>query len=611
MSDQNNSDQTIPGEPGIPERSEIPEEYKWDLSKLAASDEEWETGLTRLEERIPKVESFRGSLGKSAASLKICLDYLRETEILDERLGYYAHLRTTEDVGSSAHQERFARYMSVATRLSGAASFFNPELQAVPEDRMQTFLEDPVLKEYRIMLEKILRFKPHVLSPEEERLLAMQAEARQAPEKAFSALTNVDFQFGNIDTPDGPRPLSQSTFSSFMIHRDRQVREKAYTRLYSVYGNHINTLAALYEGSVQYDIYTARVKKHPNARAKALFPDMVPEEVYDNLIAVVHENLPTLHRYYDLRRRLLGLDGLAHWDVYVPVVPEIKTHYTYEEAVDIIIDALAPIGTEYCDTLRSGLTGRWVDRYENRGKRSGAFSAGSYSGHPYILMNYQEDVLRDLFTLAHEGGHSMHSWYSVNNNPFQHYNYTIFEAEVASTFNEQLVGRKLLREATDPQMQAYIINKEVDDFVATIFRQTMFAEFEHISHRMVEEGSPLTVDSIRGTYRKLLKQYFGEKVHLPESADIECLRIPHFYHAFYVYKYATGLSAAVTLARQVAEGGENEREQYLSFLKSGGSRYPLNSLRLAGVDMASPEPVRSAMQIFGEKIDRLTALLDT
>jgi oligoendopeptidase F len=593
----------------ILERSEIPEEYTWDLSKLAASDEEWEKSLAALEERIPEIESFKGSLGASAARLKTFLDYMRDTELLDERIGYYAHLRSAEDVGSSIHQERLARYMNAATRLSAALSFVNPEIQAIPREKMEEFLDDPGLREYRIMLEKILRFKPHVLSPEEERLLALQGETRRTPEKTFSALTNVDFQFGDIDTPEGPRPLSQSTFSSFMINPDRGVRKETYSRLYSVYGDHVHTLASLFEGSVQYDVYSARVRKYSNAREMALFPDKVPGEVYDNLIAVVHENLPVLHRYYELRRRLLGLGTLAHWDVYVPVVSEVHTRYTYEEAVETIIEALAPLGEEYCDTLRSGLMGRWVDRYENRGKRSGAFSAGSYAGDPYILMNYQEEVLRDLFTLAHEGGHSMHSWYSVRNNPFQHYNYTIFEAEVASTFNEQLVGRALLREAKDPKMQAYIVNKEVDDIVATIFRQTMFAEFEDISHRMVEQGSPLTVDSIRSAYRGLLELYFGKKVHLPESADIECLRIPHFYNAFYVYKYATGLSASVALAKRVSEGGKEERDHYLSFLKSGGSRYPLESLRLAGVDMTSPEPIRAAMLVFKEKIDRLETLL--
>ncbi len=592
----------------IPERSEIPAEYRWDLTQLSPSDDQWEQDLLKLEKRIAAFDTYQGSLGRSSAQLKECLDFLNETEMLDERLGYYAHLRTAEDVGSSTHQDRFARYMRIATQLAAATSFIVPELQSIPEPEMEKFLESPELKEYTIMLRKILRFKPHVLSPAEEKLLAMQSEAKQAPRKAFSALTNVDFDFGSIDTPEGSKPLSQSTFSSFLIHPDRSVRQRAYERFYQVYQGHQHALSALYEGSVQQDIYSARIRGYNSTRQKALFPDKVPEEVYDNLIQVVHEYLPILHRYYEFRRKALGLDTLAHWDVYAPVVSEVKTRTTYEEAVDIITDALQPLGAEYCSTLRSGLLGNWVDRYENRGKRSGAFSAGSYSGEPYILMNYKEDVLRDVFTLAHEGGHSMHSWYSVRHNPFQHYNYTIFEAEVASTFNEQLLARKLLAESHEARMKTYIINKLVDDFVATVFRQTMFAEFEHRTHDMVEKGVPLTLDSITSTYRNLLEQYFGPGVHLPDTAGIECLRIPHFYSAFYVYKYATGLSAAVTLSRKVVEGGEADREAYLAFLKSGGSRYPLESLQMAGVDMGSPEPVRTAMEVFSDYLEQLENL---
>jgi oligoendopeptidase F len=589
----------------IPERNEIPDEFKWDLSQLSPSDDQWEQDLLKLEKRIPLFDRYQGSLGGSAGQLKECLDFLKDTEILDERLGYYAHLRTAEDVGSSIHQDRFARYMRIATQFAAATSFIVPELQAIPEQTMEQFLQTPELEEYTIMLRKILRFKPHVLSPAEEKLLALQSEAKQAPRKAFSALTNVDFDFGSIDTPEGAKPLSQSTFSSFLIHPERDVRQRAYERFYEVYRGHQHGLAALYEGSVQQDIYSARIRGYESTRQMALFPDKVPEEVYDNLIQVVHEYLPVLHRYYEIRRKALGLDTLSHWDVYVPVVSEVKTRTSYDEAVDIITDALQPLGEEYCATLRSGLLGTWVDRYENRGKRSGAFSAGSYSGEPYILMNYRDDVLRDVFTLAHEGGHSMHSWYSVRHNPFQHYNYTIFEAEVASTFNEQLLARKLLAESREPRMRTYIINKLVDDFVATVFRQTMFAEFEHRAHDMVEKGVPLTLDSITSTYQNLLEQYFGPGVHLPEATRIECLRIPHFYNAFYVYKYATGLSAAVTLSRKVAEGGEADREAYLSFLKSGGSRYPLESLQMAGVDMGSPEPVRTAMEVFTEYLDQL------
>jgi oligoendopeptidase F len=340
-----------------------------------------------------------------------------------------------------------------------------------------------------------------------------------------------------------------------------------------------------------------------------LFPDNVDASVYDSLISSVKEALPSLHNYYEVRRKELGLKTLNHWDVYAPMVGSIKVSHTYEEAVNLIVKALKPLGSEYTDTLKEGLTKqRWVDRYENKGKRSGAFSSGIYSGLPYILMNYHNDVLRDVFTLAHEGGHSMHSYYSAKNNPFPSYDYTIFEAEVASTFNEQLLAHYLLENSDDKEMKRYILSKQLEDTVATLYRQTMFAEYEHIIHQLGEKGEPLTVDLLRGEYRKLLGEYFGPKVKLGKESDLEGLRIPHFYRAYYVYKYATGISAAVALSQKVLRGGEKERGDYLSFLSSGGSKYPIESLRLAGVDMSSPEPVRDALKTFDSLLESFTAL---
>ncbi len=595
--------------PSIPSRDEIPEEHKWDLSKLCENDEAWERDLSRLKEMVPGIDGFRNTLHESAKRLRECFDYMNEVHILDERLGYYAHLRYSEDAGSGANQERWAKYMSVAAGVQAASSYQTPEIQAIPDDAMESFLADPVLEPFRIPLQKILRFKPHILSASEERLLALQMEANQTASKAFSALTDVDMDFGLVDTPDGPRPLSQSTYASFLIRPEREVRKAAYERFYSVFDGHKNTLSALYSGSVQLDKYQAEIRNYPSAKAAALFPDKVPESVYDNLVSTVSANLDALHRYYDLRRRVLRLDRLMHYDVYAPFVPDIRVTHTYEEAVEVVCSALVPLGEEYVRTLRDGLLGGWVDRYENKGKQSGAFSAGSFVGDPYILMNYKEDVLRDVFTLAHEGGHSMHSWYSAANNPFQYYNYTIFEAEVASTFNEQLLARYLMERADDDNMIAYLIGKQTDDIVATIYRQTMFAEFEEQTHAMIEAGTPLTVDSLRATYRALLEKYFGPDVGLEEISDLEGLRIPHFYRAFYVYKYSTGLSAAISLAKRVENGGDEATEEYLRFLRSGGSRYPLESLALAGVDMSRPEPVEEALDTFRLLVDRLQELL--
>jgi oligoendopeptidase F len=594
----------------IPLRKDVAPGDRWDLSALFADEAAWNRGFEELQKALPALEAFKGTLAQGPKQLKAYLDAVTELELLDERLGYWAHLRTSEDGGDSSHQERFSRYMALATRMAEICSFFTPELLSLDTRKVESWIASPDFDDYRITLKKILRYREHTLSQAEERLLAMQAELRQIPTRAFSSLCDVDFDFGTIDTPEGEKPLSQSSFASFLMSPDRELREKAYRQFYATYSAHKNCLASLYEGSIQQDIYLAKVKNYPSARAKALFPDNVPEAVYDNLVAAVREHFPLLHRYYAIRARALKLDKPAHWDVYAPIIGNVKTSYPYEKGVETVIEALSPLGDEYCSVLRKGLSGGWVDRYENKGKRSGAFSAGSFAGEPYILLNYKEDVLRDLFTLAHEAGHSMHSWYSARNNPFPHYQYTIFEAEVASTFNEQLLATWLSGEAQregNTALEAYIAAKQADDIVATLFRQTMFAEFESTVHRRVEEGKPVSLDTFRRLYRDLLTDYFGPEVTFIEESDLEGLRIPHFYRAFYVYKYATGLAASTALASMVMDGGASETERYLAFLKSGGRRYPIESLAEAGVDMSSPEPVRRALARFSSILDRLEA----
>ncbi len=593
----------------IPTRDQVASEDAWDLSSLYTSDEEWERDFARFKEMIPKLEEFKGSLGESAEKLKACLDHQAEMGRIGERLGYYAFLRYSEDVGKGESQERVGRVTQADTEAETAQAFVAPEIQAIDEDRMKSFLDDERLADYRVSLQKLLRWKPHILSEAEERIMAMQEEANQTPQKSFGALTDADLDFGSVETPEGPKPLSQSTLNSFLLNPDRDLRRRAFLQFHEVFENHKNTLANLYAGSVNIDIYKAKARNFPSSRAAALFPDDVPESVYDNLVQAVRNNLDTLHRYYELRRRILQLDDFRLYDRMVPMVEDIQVNHSFDEAVQRVVTALEPLGEEYTSTIREGLMGGWVDRYENKGKRSGAFSAGSYEGYPYILMNFKEDVLRDVFTLAHEGGHSMHSWYSSRNNPFPHYNYTIFEAEVASTFNEQLLFKHFYDTTDDEQMRAYLLNKQVDDIIATLFRQTMFAEFEHKTHQMVEGGQPLTADNLRAEYRSLLGAYFGPKTAIDDVGDMEGLRIPHFYRAFYVYKYATGLSAAITLSQRVLNGGTKEREAYFNFLKSGGSRFPIESLKVAGVDMTSPEPVETAMRVFREKVDELEKAL--
>ncbi len=586
-------------------RKDVPSSDCWDLGSLFVSEEAWEEALKEFEALIPEIGNYKGTLGKSAARLRECLDFFNRLEMLEERLGYYAMLRKEEDVTDSTGTGRFSRYMAVAVKSSSKRSYLEPEIQSIPDDLMDSFLKDPLLEDFRIPLQRIIRYKAHILSEKEESLLALQAESAQVAKKAFSALTNGDMKFGFINVEGEEQALTNSSFALFLLNPDRAVRKKAFFQFYQGFDDHKNTLAELYGGSVLRDVYTARVRGYGSSREAALFPDNVPEEVYDNLVGAVHDNLEALHHYYALRKRVLNLEELHLYDTKVSLIPDIEVHHSYDEAVALVIRALSPLGEDYGKTLQEGLLGSWVDRYENRGKRSGAFSAGSYLGEPYILLNYKENDLRDVFTLAHEGGHSMHSWYSVRNNPFQTYNYTIFEAEVASTFNEQLLGHYLLEHSESGTMTLYLLGRQIDDILATIYRQTMFAEYEQRCHGLAEGGQPLTVDVLRREYGTLLKTYFGPEVVIDEPAELEGLRIPHFYNAFYVYKYATGLSAAMTLAQGVLEGGKAEVEAYRSFLKSGGSCFPLDSLKAAGVDMKTPEPVNRALKQFAALVDRL------
>jgi len=425
----------------------------------------------------------------------------------------------------------------------------------------------------------------------------------------FEQLTNVDMKFGTLRNEKGEeRELSQSAFSSFLVQRDPAVRKAAFHQFYREFSDHEYTLSSTLANSIRADVFGARARNYPSAREAALFRDDVPVSVYDNLISSVRANLAPLARYYELRRKVLKLDDIHHYDTYVPMVSEIDTHVPYDEAIDKVIAALAPLGKEYCSILEDGLRNRrWSDRYESKGKRSGAFSSSSYGNPPFILMNYKADVFSDIYTLAHEGGHSMHTWYSQKHQAFQDYDYPIFLAEVASTFNEELLTHHLLENTSDPQMRAYLINRQIDDIRGTVYRQTMFAEFEKRTHAMEEAGEALTLEAFKAVYHELLETYFGPDFALDPELDIECLRIPHFYSAFYVYKYATGISAAVSLSQQVLATGNTE--PYLGFLKSGGSRFPLPTLAAAGVDMSSPEPIEKTLALFARRVEELDKLL--
>ena len=595
----------------IPARKDIPESDKWDLSSIYKSNEEWEENLKVLPSLTKKVVQYKGRLGESSDVLLEALKALEEAELRMETVYHYASLQHEADEDDSSATDRDGRAMMAYTRMMSDLSFIDPEIQSVDETKLRKWISLPEFKDYKIYIEKLLHFKKYILSEKEERILSLQMQPAQTPYNAFSVLSNVDMNktFGTVNVCGEERPLTETTWSVFMENQDRKVREEAYKKFYKKFEEHQNTIAALYAGNVNQDVFLMRARGYSSSLEMALFGNKVPVSVYHNLIDCVHKNLVPLHEYYALRKKVLGVDELRHYDVYVPLVKSVETKTSYDEAVEICRKALSPLGTEYTDRLCDGLKNGWVDRYENVGKRSGAFSSGSYIGNPYILLNYKDDVIRDVFTMAHEGGHSMHSWYSVHNNPFMCYDYTIFEAEVASTFNEELVFEYLLKNAETKEMRAYLLSMRAGDILATLYRQTMFAEFELKAHELVEGGTPLTAELLRKIYRELLELYFGSEMHFEQNSDMEGLRIPHFYSSFYVYKYATGISAALALAKRVTEGGAKEREDYFAFLKSGGSRYPIESLRIAGVDMEKTKPVQDACDEFAKVIAELKEIL--
>ena len=595
----------------LPPRNKVKIEDCWDLGSLFKDDAQWERAFETWEKQIDGYSKFRGRLGKNADVLAECLRFDADLDRAGERLAVYAFLKTSEDQGNSDYQRMKGRFQHVAMRAAEAGSFIRPQIMAVPVDRMDEFLKEPELSDWRIALERILRYRAHTLGDREEHLLAMQGKMSEASNQIFRQLNDADLKWGLIKNEKGQAvELGHSSFSAFLHSPSRKVRQEAFHQYYSQYEAHRNTIAATLDGSVQRDCYYAKARNFPSALESALFQDRVPTAVYDSLIESVHSNLPALYRYYELRRKKMKLKDIHHYDTYVPILSDLEKRHTWDQAVEAVIDSLSPLGKEYVHALEKGLTSeRWCDRYPNAGKQSGAFSSGSFEGAPYIMMNYQPDVLDHVFTLAHEAGHSMHSYYSARNQPYQYWSYTIFVAEVASTFNEQLLAHHLMDKARDDRERAYLINRQIDGIRATIIRQTMFAEFEKIIHALVESGEPLTVQALRAEYRKLLDLYFGPDFTIDPELELECLRIPHFYRAFYVYKYATGLSAAIALSQRVLNGGPTELSDYLGFLKGGCSKYPLELLRGAGVDMEKPDAVNTALRYFDRLVKDLESLL--
>ena len=585
-------------------RSEQRKEDTWDLESVYRCPEDWQADCKALEADLAALASHQGKI-VDGDSLYSALCDLQASELRLEKIYTYASLGYECDGLDSEAQRREGVAVSLCSRLAQSASYLEPEIMALDEAQLRSWIQEERFSGFRVYLIRLVRQRAHTLTAAEERIMALEGETADCCQEVFDELTDVDFDFGNV----GDVKLTHASFSSLMRSPDETVRREAYLKLYGQYEKHSHTLARLYSGSVRQDIFQARARHYSSSLEAALFPDDVDQSVYRTLIESVESSLDSLHRFYELKRRRLGLECLHHYDVYVPMTRAPEVDYPYDKAVRMIASALGVLGKDYVDTLVRGLTeDRWVDRYENEGKRSGAFSAGSYTSKPFILTNYRSDSLSSVFTLAHEGGHSMHSLYSARNNPFMASNYSIFEAEVASTFNEELLSRHLIAKADTKALKAHLIATRLDDIVATLFRQTMFAHYELTVHEEVEKGGVATLDYQRKTYRSLLEAYFGPEVELIEVSDLEALRIPHFYNAFYVYKYATGLSAALALADRVMDGGVKERDDYLAFLASGGSRWPIESLRLAGVDMADSGPVKAAIAHFNRLMDEYEAL---
>jgi oligoendopeptidase F len=591
-------------------RSDIPREYTWDLESIFATDEAWEQEYRALQDALPALEALKGTLARSGEAL---LTVLRRRDELFERLETllaYASLRRDEDTTSSLYQGMYDRALQLYVRASTVSSFIEPEILAVPQEELERFLsETPGLALYRHQLDDLNRQRPHIRSAEIEAVLAAASEMAETPDAIFSMIDNADLRLPTIRNEQGEEvELTKGNYLVFIRSTDRRVRREAFEGLHGTFLKQRNTIAATLAGHIKTDIFYTRQRGYRSGRERALARYHIPVSVYDMLIETVSEHLPLLNRYMRLRKRMLQLDELHMYDLYVPIVKETLQTISYEQARDTIIEALAPLGEDYVGVLKRAFSERWIDVYETPGKRGGAYSGGAYRTRPFILMNFQGN--RDsMYTLAHELGHSLHSYYTRQHQPFPYGDYTIFVAEVASTLNEALLTEYLLRTTSDRDEKLAILNHSLEDFRGTLYRQTMFAEFEHQIHALAEQGEPLTADTLSMLYRRLNEKYYGAEVVIDELIEIEWARIPHFYYNFYVYQYATGISAACALVQQILQEGQPAVERYLQFLRSGSADYSIELLKRAGVDMTTPEPVRQALRLFESHLTQMEELI--
>jgi len=595
----------------LKKRSEIAQEYKWKIEDLFADDMQWHKEVEEIQALKETLKSYQGRLGESAETLYEYLSLSDQLDQLMERVYVYANQKSHEDTGNSIYQDLSDKATNLMMEVSSALSFATPELIQIPEETVKRFYKEKMeLLQYQRMIEEIYKDKPHTLSSEMEELLANTAEIADGPDNAFSMFHNADLKFPTIVGEDGEEiEITHGRYSKLMESSVRRVRKETFDGLYSSYKKFKNTLASLYSTNVKKDIFYAKARNYHSSLERALSDSRIPLDVYQNLIEAVHDNLPAMYQYMEIRKKALKVDELHMYDIYAPIVSDYKIEVTFEEAKQIVKEGLKPLGKEYLSILQEGFDNGWIDIYENEGKRSGAYSWGAYGTHPFVLLNFQ-NTLNNTFTLAHEMGHAIHSYYSDKTQPITYAGYRIFVAEVASTCNEALLMAHLIANSKDKKEKAYLINYHLEQFRGTLYRQTMFAEFEMLTHQMAEEGKALTADTLCSLYYDLNKKYYGEHVIADEDIALEWARIPHFYRSFYVYQYATGYSAAIALSKRILEKGETAVEEYIhNFLCGGSSKDPIELLKGAGVDMSTKEPVEQALKVFADLVNQLEELL--
>ena len=592
----------------LKERSEIPEQYKWDLTRMFADDAAWEKALAEFDATIPALAAHAGTLN-TAAGLRAWFDAETAASRKLEDLFCYASLRRSEDTRAEAAQKMYAKAMALYVKVCEATAFAEPEILALPEDTLQALLADEQLKPYRFTLENLIRRKPHTLTAAEEQLLASFGEVLSAPGEIADNLQDADMVFDSVTDGQGnPVEVTGANYILLQSSNDRVLRRNSFQSYYKGYRQHINTFAATYSANVKAAAVEAKARHYDSSRAMSMAGENIPASVYDNLVSTVRAHLPAMYRYVALRKKILGVDELHYYDVYAPLVADDDTSYTYEQAQQMVLDAVSPLGADYVEQVKKAFATRWIDVYPNRGKSGGAYSSGTYDSDPYILTNFN-GTLDNVSTIAHEMGHSMHTWHANHTQPAHYANYTLFVAEVASTVNENLMIEQLLKKEQEPHARLALLNQYLENFNGTVYRQTMFAEFERDAHAMAERGEALNPAALHALYRRLIVDYFGPDLAVDDEVQYEWARIPHFYRPFYVYKYATGYSTAVALSEAILNEGAPAVKRYREFLSMGGSAYPLDELRHAGVDLTTPAPVDAALKKFEAVLDDAEATL--